>query len=1203
MKKSQATNVFNKGMIMDLNPLVTPNDVLTNCLNGTLVTFNGNENVLQNDMGNGRVETAYLPEGYIPLGTAELGGIIYIVSYNPLKNKCQIGSFPSPERNITSDDVSKNSIIISNDDFNWDENSGASIYYVKKEFDNDLTFNPGDKFLIYSNNVIENYDKFFKTTEDVDKAIHQTIRLSIGAITDSGEFINLSNLKTFKNNDGKSDHEYFILQSESTPSETQGVDEYRSIIEQPYTVYQSKISGKLILTCELIAPSDFSISVKNNIITDEQTKCKFYKPEFTFELTGNYNYVPYKLKINGNLKAKTKEISEIWYINLNCNKISSIYNFSNIDLINNSKDIKSFIDELNQDGYFNDNNSRTECILILEITPCMIWGEVINLKQTLTLNLQKIGTGVINLTEWKYLNQDNTCTLNWGLEIYEAENQNINNVKFTLYRVVDSVLETTEYNIPSKKSYFGLFSELIYKNIEYYRVDKPIKSNTIYLVKIDIGSSDEIYKTFYRYLFTNEVFNNNYYNTIDFNKLDITLTPNLNSNIVSTFNTVSSSLKNGDYKINIQDKTEEEIIEISKSYKSLSIVENEIKNINTIQSNITLKNSYNTFGLTYSKNFVNITSDLSSLQAEAINQIKYTDEEDSNSNEYLNASCTISNPYYNYIISGDVPEFGTYFINNNTGIFHYKDKKLYLRGLAFTLDIQSSTSKWDNDKIEINTKQGILTLYKGGDTIDNTILDTPSYVISDFKENEEFIFQNNNWYNTINGNILETIKGYCTLQNAICTFNGSFQPIFSPENIELHNCQIATGNILVPSTVVGFGCTEKTGNHGYAYLFKHNINNSIKEDEKYQVINYKEQDRCRPDFFLDTTLQEAVNTLGITGNSIIIVHQRTGDNGQMISSKNSEVLSYGAGHGITKIYLGLFSNDNKLYPIELTTVIKYQGSGGNDWDQYIDYLLKLTSFQNFYKKVITILNNIYYYSSSSQSQQYIIPNNILWIDSSNLTINFQVNYKLNYNNNYNILLKDSNINIIDLKKIFENEFTEIDSNNLNIKLDSSITEIQKEYSINLSNKNNGKTLRNNFINAQNTAMGAVLVDYDGITLLDEVKATGDIEKLYSRNGNDIISGQSFKPIDLLYTFKDGKIISVNAIKDSSGNYSYINDKANENINKRLKNKNGKIVIDSADNGWECSRGTGGASGKYGGFQNIKLINNDNTLANYEYYII
>mgnify|MGYP001461199444 FL=1 len=56
-------------------------------------------------MGNGRVETAFLPEGYVPLGTAELGGIIYVVSYNPLIDKCQIGSFPSPERNITSSEI------------------------------------------------------------------------------------------------------------------------------------------------------------------------------------------------------------------------------------------------------------------------------------------------------------------------------------------------------------------------------------------------------------------------------------------------------------------------------------------------------------------------------------------------------------------------------------------------------------------------------------------------------------------------------------------------------------------------------------------------------------------------------------------------------------------------------------------------------------------------------------------------------------------------------------------------------------------------------------------------------------------------------------------------------------------------------------------------------------------------------------------
>ena len=84
MKRSETTNTFQEGLVMDFNPLNTPSGTLSNCLNGTLITFNGDEYVLQNDMGNGRVETASLPQGYVPLGTAELGGIIYIVSYNPL---------------------------------------------------------------------------------------------------------------------------------------------------------------------------------------------------------------------------------------------------------------------------------------------------------------------------------------------------------------------------------------------------------------------------------------------------------------------------------------------------------------------------------------------------------------------------------------------------------------------------------------------------------------------------------------------------------------------------------------------------------------------------------------------------------------------------------------------------------------------------------------------------------------------------------------------------------------------------------------------------------------------------------------------------------------------------------------------------------------------------------------------------------------
>ena len=48
----QAQNTFNEGMVLDNHPLMTPNRVLTDALNATLVTMNGNEMVLQNDMGN-----------------------------------------------------------------------------------------------------------------------------------------------------------------------------------------------------------------------------------------------------------------------------------------------------------------------------------------------------------------------------------------------------------------------------------------------------------------------------------------------------------------------------------------------------------------------------------------------------------------------------------------------------------------------------------------------------------------------------------------------------------------------------------------------------------------------------------------------------------------------------------------------------------------------------------------------------------------------------------------------------------------------------------------------------------------------------------------------------------------------------------------------------------------------------------------------
>ena len=97
MARREAVNTFTDGMISDLNPINTPNTVLTDCLNGTLITYDGNEYSLQNDKGNYPLKDCKLPANYIPVGIKEYANILYIVSYNPITKHVQIGSYPSPE--------------------------------------------------------------------------------------------------------------------------------------------------------------------------------------------------------------------------------------------------------------------------------------------------------------------------------------------------------------------------------------------------------------------------------------------------------------------------------------------------------------------------------------------------------------------------------------------------------------------------------------------------------------------------------------------------------------------------------------------------------------------------------------------------------------------------------------------------------------------------------------------------------------------------------------------------------------------------------------------------------------------------------------------------------------------------------------------------------------------------------------------------
>lgn len=102
LRQTQA-NTFSDGLNMDLHPLTTPNTILTDCVNGTMITYNDNEFVLQNERGNNKIKIGdndhvKLSEGFIPVGMKEHNGILYIVSHNPQTKQSEIGTFPSPNK-------------------------------------------------------------------------------------------------------------------------------------------------------------------------------------------------------------------------------------------------------------------------------------------------------------------------------------------------------------------------------------------------------------------------------------------------------------------------------------------------------------------------------------------------------------------------------------------------------------------------------------------------------------------------------------------------------------------------------------------------------------------------------------------------------------------------------------------------------------------------------------------------------------------------------------------------------------------------------------------------------------------------------------------------------------------------------------------------------------------------------------------------
>lgn len=135
------TNTFSDGLNMDLHPLSTPNTVMTDCVNGTMITYNDNEFVLQNERGNSIIDGANLNPGFIPVAMKEYNGILYIVSHNPQTKYTEIGTFPSPKKTYNSN----------LNEFNKNVDVDFISYYT--EYEKNVTW--------YNYNLlVSNYDRY-----------------------------------------------------------------------------------------------------------------------------------------------------------------------------------------------------------------------------------------------------------------------------------------------------------------------------------------------------------------------------------------------------------------------------------------------------------------------------------------------------------------------------------------------------------------------------------------------------------------------------------------------------------------------------------------------------------------------------------------------------------------------------------------------------------------------------------------------------------------------------------------------------------------------------------------------------------------------------------------------------------------------------------------------------------------------------------
>ena len=511
MKK--VSNIFNKGLIMDVSPLSTTGDSLSDCLNGTFCTMNGDELVLQNDMGNGRVQTAYLPKGYIPIGTTQLGGIIYIASYNPFTNKCQIGSFPSPQRTSDKRDKLEKEIPLDKDE---------NIIRVVLS---DEIFKPGDKFYL----TIPGQYMQYKYTESLPEIKVETENKSEAEIQAE---IKKAKIAYVKN--------HFLKFSVAIISEEAQIIKLNEdpIIEEPknnteddftkdinkFKVCTSKISGKLILIIERVT-FDYSINFNAfsgiavnsgkptfylNFNLNANSQDKFFPNRLVLESSAKYNDTSYGQTLTFPAEGEFTSGNSSDFRSFNYSA-KNIYNNNVVDPVRTETlpQISQLVDDLTNANYWGSSHNPVYLNILATLYTNNFKidsnGEKIGeclpaATKQYVIDLSKVASNTVELSRYTYTIVDGSfpsAEITFELKTYLDSAYEIKSTIVNIYNVKDNSV-----NKVGQGTLEG--NTVTFENLE---------NNYLYLIEFQIKtgrsnpqeneSPDEKIINIYRYLYSN----------------------------------------------------------------------------------------------------------------------------------------------------------------------------------------------------------------------------------------------------------------------------------------------------------------------------------------------------------------------------------------------------------------------------------------------------------------------------------------------------------------------------------------------------------------------------------------------------------------------------------------------------------------------------------------------------------------------------